>query len=173
MPIANYGTWESPLTCDVLARGHVRYGSLHGDAHGALYTTELRSFEQGRTAIVRIQPDGTREDVLPAPFSARSRVHEYGGRSVLVHEADVFFTSQADQQLYRMPLGAAPRALTQTPDTRFVEPIADAARARLVAVAERHTSAHEPENFLAQIDLASGAVAPLVQGRTFYANPAL
>jgi dipeptidyl aminopeptidase/acylaminoacyl peptidase len=173
MFVTNYGTWESPLTSEVLARGNVRYGSLEFDAAGTLYTTELRSFEQGRTAIVRIARDGSREDVLPAPFSARSRVHEYGGRSVLVERDRLYFTSQADQQLYRMPFGGQPEALTHAPSTRFAEPIADPKRPRLICVAERHTDAREPENFLAQIDLATGAVEPLVSGRTFYAAPAL
>jgi dipeptidyl aminopeptidase/acylaminoacyl peptidase len=172
MPVANYGSWESPLTSDVLARGNVRYGSLEFDADGVLYTTELRSFESGRTAIVRLKRDGTREDVLPAPFSARTHVHEYGGKSMLVARDVLYFVSQADQQLYRMPFGGQPEVLTYAPSMRFAEPIADPKRPRLVAVVERHGAEHEPENLIAQIDLANGAVEPLVTGRTFYAAPA-
>src|SRR5262249_23896474 len=71
------------------------------------------------------------------------------------------------------PLGAAPRALTQVEGTRFAEPTADPVRARLIAVAERHDAAHEPENFLATIDLATGAVATLIEGRSFYADPVI
>jgi dipeptidyl aminopeptidase/acylaminoacyl peptidase len=173
MPTAPYGTWESPLASDVLARGHVRYGSLAFDEAGALYTTELRSSEQGRTVIVRFRADGSREDVLPAPFSARSRVHEYGGGSVLVQRDRVYFVSQADQQLYVLPFGEQPRALTQAPDLRFAEPTADSKRGRLIAIAERHGAAHEPENFLASVQLGTGAVEPLIRGRTFYASLAL
>lgn len=173
MLIAPYGTWESPLTSEVLARGHLRYGSLAFDEGGALYATELRSAEQGRTAIVRIRADGTREDLLPAPFSARSRVHEYGGGAVLVDRNGLYFVSQADQQLYHMPPGAQPRALTHATGTRFAEPTADPTRSRLIAVAERHGTEREPENFIARIDLASGAVEPLIRGRSFYASLAL
>jgi dipeptidyl aminopeptidase/acylaminoacyl peptidase len=173
MPTAPYGTWESPLASDVLARGHVRYGSLAFDEAGALYTTELRSAEQGRTAVVRFRPDGSREDLLPAPFSARSRVHEYGGGSVLVERDRLYFVSQADQQLYVLPFGAQPRALTQAPELRFAEPTPDRKRSRLIAISERHGAPHEPENFIAAIDLATGAVQPLIRGRAFYASLAL
>src|SRR5262245_37763212 len=98
MPVADYGTWESPLSSEVLARGHLRYGSIDFAADGALYFTELRSAEQGRTAVVRLTRDGARQDVLPAPFSARTRVHEYGGKSVLVDRDALYFVQQSDQQ---------------------------------------------------------------------------
>jgi hypothetical protein len=172
MPIASYGTWESPLSSDVLARGNVRYGSVELAADGSLYFSELRSFEQGRTAIVRLLPDGTREEILPAPFSARTRVHEYGGRSFLLHGSALYFVEQSDQQLYRLEAPAAAEALTHEAGTRFAEPVADPRRPQLIAVAERHGAAREPENFLARVQLADGAVTPLVQGRSFYAAPA-
>src|SRR3954471_7992627 len=123
--IAAYGAWESPLSSDVLARGNVRYGSVELAADGSLYWSELRSSEQGRTAIVRLSAGGAREEILPAPFSARTRVHEYGGRSFLLDGEALYFVEQSDQQLYRLQRGAAPEALTREADLRFAEPIAD------------------------------------------------
>lgn len=35
--------------------------------------------EGGRTAVRRRRTDGSTETLLPAPWNARSRVHEYGG----------------------------------------------------------------------------------------------
>lgn len=173
MPIKAYGTWESPLSSEVLARGNVRYGSLQYAHDGSLYVSELRSFEQGRSAIVRLHAAG-REDVLPSGCSARSRVHEYGARSFLIQPDRLYFVQQSDQQLYQLELGSElPKQLTAQPETRFAVPIADASRSRLIAVAERHAAGREPENFIASIALPTGAVEPLIQGRAFYADPTL
>ena len=172
MSIASYGTWESPLSSDVLARGNVRYGSVELAADGSLYYSELRSYEQGRTAIVRLLRDGGREDVLPAPFSARTRVHEYGGRSFVLHGDSLYFVEQSDQQLHGLRAGVA-QPLTREQGMRFAVPVADPRRPQLIAVAERHGEGHEPENFLVRVQLDGGAVETLLRGRNFYADPVL
>ena len=94
-----YGSWPSPLTAELLATGGTRLGSPHlvGDQ---VWWTEGIATEGGRQAIVRTAgpvglqdpapADGTAPTgsapaetvtVLPAPYNARSRVHEYGGAS--------------------------------------------------------------------------------------------
>lgn len=175
MATAAYGSWSSPIAPELLARGQVRLAFPSFAEDGSLYFTELRPSEAGRIVVVRRRPDGAFEDLLPAPYSARSRVHEYGGLSYLVHGGELLFVHQADQQLWRRRLDASeePRPLTSAPGTRFAEPVIDASRKRLIAVAERHTPGREPENFLAAVSLADGRVEVLVSGRDFYAAPAL
>ena len=51
--------------------------------------------------IVRCGADGTTVDVTPPPYSARTRVHEYGGAAFLVDAGVVYFTNFADQRMYR------------------------------------------------------------------------
>ncbi|GAB3743809.1 prolyl oligopeptidase family serine peptidase [Amycolatopsis oliviviridis] len=53
---------------------------------------------------MRSRADGTTEDVLPAPWNVRNRVHEYGGRPWLVLGDDLVFTHWADQRVYRRDL---------------------------------------------------------------------
>ena len=48
---------------------------------GEVWWTELRPTEGGRQAVRRLGADGQPVDVLPAPWNARTRVHEYGGAS--------------------------------------------------------------------------------------------
>src|SRR5262245_60689429 len=93
-----YGTWPSPVSAALAARGSRRTGLLQavGDA---VYWSESRPEEQGRQSIVRAGPEGRREDILPAPYSARSRVHEYGGGEFLVAGDTVYFVNDKDQQV--------------------------------------------------------------------------
>src|SRR4051812_42527584 len=76
--IAPYGSWRSPISSQSLVRGAIRFGDVATDDE-TLYWVEGRPEEQGRYAIVRHTPDGKVGDILPAPFSARTTVHEYGG----------------------------------------------------------------------------------------------
>jgi dipeptidyl aminopeptidase/acylaminoacyl peptidase len=170
--LAPFGTWKSPLAPEVLAAASVRLGFPSFDAEGALYFTEQRAAEQGRVVVARVQPDGAIEDLLPAPFSARSRVHEYGGLSYLVVDDELHFVNEADQQLWCVSLKeepCLPAPLTAIAGTRFAEPVLDPLRRRLIAVTEQHAAAGEVTNRLSAIDLATGAVTTLAEGRDFYA----
>ena len=80
---------------------------------------ETMSEEQGRNSIRRRGADGEPVDILPAPWNARTRVHEYGGGSwiplPLPNEAGValVFTEFSDQRMYRLDPGSTePRPLT-------------------------------------------------------------
>ena len=180
MPIAAPGSWPSPLASAVLARGHVRYGFTTLTADGTLFWSELRSADQGRTVVVELAPDGAARDVLPAPFSARTRVHEYGGKSFLVAEQKLWFVNQSDQQIYEIALSvpdAAPRQLTHTSELRFAELTYDTRKQRILAIAERHDpedhSHAAVQNFIVEISLETGAVARLIEGHDFFAGLAL
>jgi len=186
MPVAPYGSWPSPLSSALLARGNLRYGFTALGDNQTLYWNELRSADQGRNVVVQRTSDGAIQDLLPQPFSARSRVHEYGGRSYLVAYGRLWFVNQADQQIYTrslhdmgmgMETEAAIRQLTCTPSLRFAELTVDPTRGRRLAIAERHepgdTSHTTVENFIASIDMQTGAVNSLASGRDFYAALAL
>ena len=55
-------------------------------------------------------------DVLPAPWNARTRVHEYGGGAWTVADGTLWFTEFADQRLYRLDPGSGdPVAVTPEP----------------------------------------------------------
>jgi dipeptidyl aminopeptidase/acylaminoacyl peptidase len=117
---------------------------------------------------------------LPAPYSARTRVHEYGGKSYLIADDQLWFVNQADQQVYTRSLKSPSspiHQLTHSPSLRFAELTLDPVRARLLAIVERHEPQDAPhasvENFIVAIDRQTGAVASLTSGRDFYAGLAL
>jgi dipeptidyl aminopeptidase/acylaminoacyl peptidase len=173
-----YGTWPSPVTPEIAARASGRTGTLQAGAD-AVYWTEPRPEEQGRQVIVRAGADGRREDILPPPYSARSRAHEYGGGEFMVAGDTVHFINDKDQQVYVLAAGGQPQKLTDAPDTRFADLVLDARRNRLIGVAETHTPAaagdgqNLPANTLIAIALGNGEpgrVTELAAGRDFYAH---
>jgi hypothetical protein len=168
-----YGTWASPITAPQIATGVMGLGEiqLHGDE---VYWLEMRPTEGGRYAVVRFRPDGTIEDCLPQGFSARTRVHEYGGGSYLVTEEALYFAQFADQQLYRVRAGDKPEPLTPPRDLQFADLVWDARRRRVICVREDHTAAGEPQNAIVSVDADRGGPGEvLVAGRDFYAAPRL
>jgi dipeptidyl aminopeptidase/acylaminoacyl peptidase len=177
-----FGTWPSPVTPALVARGSRRIGSIQADGD-ILYWTESRPEEGGRQVIMRAKPGATPCAVLPKPLSARSRVHEYGGGEFLAAGEVVYFVNDKDQQVYVLDAEgpAPPRRITGARGTRFADFALDARRNRLIAVAEMHAPKRKaaphalPRNTLVAIGLgaARARIIDLAAGRDFYASPSL
>ena len=171
---APFGAWPSPLTAQAVAAGSVRVGGLALDGDD-VYWVESRSAEQGRLALLRKRKDGDVEEVVSAPYSVRTRVHEYGGGAFAVDGGEVIFANDADQRLYRVdttkPAPWQVEAITPPRDTRYADLQFDRRWGRVVCVAERERKHGEPEDFIAGVSLTSGEVSVLVRGADFYAFP--
>lgn len=171
--IAPYGSWKSPITPDLIISEAVRFGlsALDGDD---IYWIEGRPSEGGRNVIVKRAADGTVTDMIPPPFNARTRVHEYGGGDYVVHAGTIYFSNFADQRLYRVTPGKQPEAVTPAGKLRYADAIIDAARKRLICVCEDHSQPErEAVNTLASVSLTTGQVQTLVAGNDFYSAPRL
>ncbi len=136
-----YGEWPSPISAADVAKAGIRLASpvlvpsLAGPGADAateadVWWTEGRPAEGGRQVIV----SAMRGDLLPPPWNARTRVHEYGGRCWLpvrtpTDGTAVVFAEWSDQRLYRLGLGgdAPPQPLTPEPSTtaalRYADPV--------------------------------------------------
>jgi len=170
---APYGSWQSPITAALVASSAVRLDEIVLDGED-IYWVEMRPQEEGRSVIVVRRPDGTRVDVTPPGFSARTRVHEYGGGSYWVAGSVVYFANFADQRLYRQRPGFAPQPLTPA-GMRYADGIVDATRRRIICVREDHTvEDREPVNTLVALDPdAGGPGEVLLEGHDFYSTPRL
>jgi dipeptidyl aminopeptidase/acylaminoacyl peptidase len=107
--IRPFGTWNSPLSAAYVTRSATRpaFPVVLGDQ---VWWQESRPDEGGRTTIMRRLDGEAAEELLPVSRSARTRVHECGGRSYLPLRdgpagSAILFTEYADQRIYRLDLG--------------------------------------------------------------------
>lgn len=171
--LANYGSWKSPITSDLIVSGTIGLGgiSLDGDD---IYWMEGRPSEGGRNVIVRRTSDGKIADVTPPPFNVRTRVHEYGGGAFLVADRTVYFSNFTDQRLYSQTIDSEPQPLTPAGDWRYADGIIDRERNRLIYIREDHSTGSEPVNTIVSINLDNGEdIQILAHGHDFYASPRL
>ena len=175
--VAPFGSWPSPVTPELLTEGTVRLSELWV-AGDDVWWLESRPAEAGRQVVVRRSPDGSTADVVPEGFSARTRVHEYGGGSYLVAGRAVVFSNYEDQRLWVVEArGAEPRPITPEPPEpgawRYADGRAVPGTDWLIAVRERHHGprAVDVENDLVAVPLAGGKPLSSIAGSDFYAAP--
>ena len=170
--IAPYGSWKSPVTSELITSQSVNLDQvrLRDDT---LYWLERRPGEGGRSVIVSFCNNAI-TDILPAPFNARSRVHEYGGGVYCVCEQAVYFVNDGDQDIYRIAGDALPERITHADNLRFADLTYDSQREQILCVCEDHRNPDaEPENSLVSVDVISGEIRTLHSGYDFYASPKL
>ncbi len=154
----------------------MRLGGLALDGDD-VYWVESRPAEQGRLALLRKHEGGDVEEIVRAPYSVRTRVHEYGGGAFAVEDGMVIFANDADQRLYRIdtkgPIPWRAEAFTRPQTVRYADLQIDRKSGRIICVAERARKTGEPENFIAGVSLEGGEVKVLAGGGDFYAFPRL
>jgi len=125
-----YGTWTSPISASLVSSASVRSGDVKW-AGGAAFWSEIRPSEKGRCVVVKSVDGNTTLDLLPEPYNARTRVHEYGGAAWWVDARYLYFVNWADQRLYRVEHDVseseliAPIAITAAPQQEHAVRYAD------------------------------------------------
>jgi hypothetical protein len=131
VPSVPFGEWPSPIRAADVGRARLRiaFPTVVGND---VWWQEGRPEEAGRVTVVHRAADGQLADLLPAPWNARTRVHEYGGLSYLPVPREqpaaaggrpaIVFANYADQRLYVAGPGVAdgqqePRPITPDPAT--------------------------------------------------------
>ncbi|GLZ04353.1 acyl-peptide hydrolase [Actinomadura sp. NBRC 104412] len=178
-----YGSWPSPISAADVARARLRlsFPTVH---NSDVWWQETRPEEGGRTTVIHLQ-GGHRTELLQAPWDARTRVHEYGGRSYLpVRTGEGFaivFSNYEDQRLHRLDPGdPKPRPLTPEPalpgGLRYADYTLSPDGSEVWCVCEGHTPdgirraiVAVPLDGSAAAD--ASAIRELVTGADFYASP--
>lgn len=181
------GSWPSPISAELVAKGGVRVEAVavSGDE---VWWQETRPLEQGRSVLV----SASSGDRLAPPWSARSRVHEYGGGSWWFGREHAYFVEAEDQAVYRIPIARSagedvaggaqtPERLSAPPpsgvDWRFADGREHPDGSLVVCVREAHRSVpdghNEPANELVAIRTNRGDDQPqvVVAGPDFVSDP--
>ncbi|WP_353115777.1 prolyl oligopeptidase family serine peptidase [Microbacterium sp.] len=106
--LAPHGSWPTPFDAAAVSAATPRIDGARfvGDE---IWWGESVPAEGGRLTV-RSSSGAT---LLPAPWNARSRVHEYGGGSWTADAVGtLYFVDAADQRVYRLPRGGEPVSLT-------------------------------------------------------------
>lgn len=172
--VAPYGSWKSPITSDLIVTGSIRLGDIVLDGED-VYWLEGRPSENGRSVLVKWNPETGSEDMSPAGFNIRSRAHEYGGGAYSVHDEIVYFVNFVDQRLYIQYPYSEAEPLSAAENLRFADGAVDPSRGRLYCIREAHIPGQEPQNALVSLNLdgynETGEV--LAEGNDFYASPCI
>lgn len=173
-----YGSWPSPLTASWASSSSLRLdgAAFVGDE---IWWGESLPDEAGRVAVRRRSADGEVETVLPGPWNARSRVHEYGGGAWTVTDDGIlFFVDKGDQRVRRLRPGGTPEALTPADEGTSYGGLRWQ-HGTLLAVREREQAGGTPTRHIVRIDHDSDgdesaeSVTVLAGGSDFVAQPAL
>ncbi|SEK97769.1 Dipeptidyl aminopeptidase/acylaminoacyl peptidase [Blastococcus sp. DSM 46786] len=172
-----YGSWPTPLTSELVVRAAARLGEVVVDG-ADVWWAESRPAEGGRTALVRRTADGEVTDALPAPWNARTRVHEYGGAAWTVSDGVLWFTDFSDQRLYRLQPGdGSPVAVTAEPGIPSGVRYADltAVPDGVLTVRETHTASGAAADVVNEIVRVrpDGSTEVLVSGPDFVSDARL
>lgn len=160
-----FGTWPSPFHAADIASSAPRIDGARfvGDE---IWWGESVPAEGGRVTV-RSSTGGV---LLPEPWSARSRVHEYGGGAWTADAGGtLFFVDAGDQRVYRTRPGADPEPLTpEGPNHGGLR----LQHGRLLAVRE-DLSAEPHLRAIVEIPTDGGDTRVVVATSGFVAHPAL
>ncbi len=168
-----YGTWPSPISASTVAAQGLRLGAVAVDGDD-VYWIEGRPHEGGRNVLVRRRGDGSTNDVVPAGFNVRSRVHEYGGGAYVVARDSIYFSNFADQRVYRISIDGSGDPASITPEGKwfYADYALDPVRNRLVCVREDHSGDGEAVTTLVSLPLDGGSAGEVMaSGYDFYSTP--
>ncbi|KAG0326002.1 Dipeptidyl aminopeptidase [Dissophora globulifera] len=176
--VAPYGEWKSPIDAEFITSSTATLGNLLKDERtGTLFWGERSGATNGRTTIMTRTADGVVSELTAAPFHARTRVHEYGGRPFSLGSNFVVSSNFVDNRLYKIDV-ATKEATPLTPDNkvyRYADAEIHPSEKFLICVREDHT-VDTPQTVVntlvvVRLDTAEPTVEVLFEGADFYSSP--
>ncbi|MGF1589274.1 MAG: S9 family peptidase [Pleurocapsa sp.] len=169
--VAAFGSWKSPITSNLIVAKTIGINNIAVDRE-EIYWVENRPQEQGRNVIVGYL-NQREQDITPAAFSVRSKIHEYGGGAFAIEQNTIYFSNYQDGRIYQQVIGKQPNPLTNKLHQRYGDIIVDQARNRLICVCEDHQADAEAKNSIVTINISTGRIQNLIAGSDFYSSPRL
>ena len=94
-----FGSWKSPITGKAITTSVVGLSELKTNQQ-SIFWLESRPQDNGRNVPVRFLQGG-KQDLVTDEFSARSRVHEYGGGAYCIGAGNIYIVNSADQNIHK------------------------------------------------------------------------
>jgi dipeptidyl aminopeptidase/acylaminoacyl peptidase len=166
-----YGSWSSPFSAASVAASSPRIDGARF-AGAEIWWGESVPAEKGRVTV----RSSSGAEILPAPWSARSRVHEYGGGAWTADAVGtLYFVDAGDQRVYRLDPDSEPVPLTPAGPSHGGLRVQGG---RLLAVREDlSTTPHTRAIVEIPIDGSAAEdrsrIQVIVEGDGFFAHPAL
>ncbi|KAH9214828.1 Alpha/Beta hydrolase protein [Leptodontidium sp. 2 PMI_412] len=173
--IAPYGTWTSPITTEIVSGSSLVFAEVYANpTNGSIYLLEGRPAEKGRQVIVEVKGEES-IDILPAQYSARSKVHEYGGAAAtLSPDGNLIFSDHSTNGVFSLsPTGEVTEILAGNPKLRYANfDVHPKATNLIVAIQEDHSAPLlvDAVNTLVIIDSKTKKAEIIVQGADFYSQ---
>lgn len=166
------GDWPSAWSAEQAAAASRDFAELRA-GHGGLLWLQFDPAEAG--CSLWLWRAGTARRLTAPGLSVRSRVYEYGGGAFCVTDDGVALVSEADQQLYHLPLASdgTPgewHTLTARPDCRYGD-LHHAPCWRAVLAVEESRESGVVRHRLVALGLADGTRRVLAEGADFYSAP--
>ncbi|KAF9432892.1 Dipeptidyl aminopeptidase [Entomortierella beljakovae] len=176
--VAPYGEWKSPIDANFITGSTSSFTNLvKNEKTGELFWAELNGSTNGRTTIMTRSASGVDSELTPAPFGARSRVHEYGGGAITVGSDFLISSNDVDSRLYRINTSTkeATPITPENKDWRYADAAIHPSEKFLICVREDHTI-DTPQTVVntlvvVRLDTSEPNVEVLVEGADFYSSP--
>lgn len=171
MSSSSFGTWPSPFSAASVAASSPRIDGARFVGTEIWWGESVPS-QSGRVTV----RSSSGAEILPAPWSARSRVHEYGGGAWAADDqGTLYFVDAGNQRVHRMSRGAQPVPLTPPGPSHGGLRVQNG---RLLSVREDlSTTPHTRSIVEIPVDGSAAddasAILVIVQGDGFFAHPAL
>ncbi|KAG0007436.1 Dipeptidyl aminopeptidase [Entomortierella chlamydospora] len=140
--VAPYGEWRSPIDVNFITSSTVTISNLlKNEKTGQLFWNELSGATNGRTTIMTRNAAGVDTELTPAPFHARTRVHEYGGGAFTLGSTFLISSNDDDCRLYKVDT-TTKEATPLTPENkawRYADIEIHPSEKFLICVREDHT----------------------------------
>jgi dienelactone hydrolase len=170
----SYLEWEPAIKIEDIFSDIVGIGGITVENNN-IYWKEFRPAEEGRNVIMIKDKEGNEKELLPKPYNARTRVHEYGGKAYTVKNNIVYFANFNDQRIYKVENN---KITPLTPERNKDGSLGKYASLnvinnKLVFVYELEYKEKQNKNCIAYIDLDSNEIKEpriITEGRDFYGD---
>ena len=148
-----YGSWKSSISADLVASKTIRFAGLEL-VDKVIYWSEKRPSEKGRVTILSSNEENSVNEMLSSKYSAKTKVHEYGGVSFFVLDKKIFFISENDQGIYQIDSSGKVSKIIAHKKCRYADLTINSHTGLIFAVKEESKKEHVI-NTIVSIDLES------------------